>query len=133
MQALKKFNSGEEDTKGSSGSSMQKFLSIAMAEASKVREILPPHYRPQSPSLSPLASPLRSNKNWIYTRSGYNKLTPPQLFDDKASSGKVASGTKKDDVVKQAGEMALKLFLKSQGGSQGGGASGLMGMASKFL
>lgn len=31
--------------------------------------------------------------------------------------------------------MALKMFLKSQGGqaSQGGGASGLMGMASKFL
>lgn len=36
IQALKKFNSGEEDTKGSSNSSMGKFLSLAMAEASKV-------------------------------------------------------------------------------------------------
>ena len=58
-----------------------------------------------------------------------------QLFDDKASKDKVASGTKKDDVVKQAGEMALKLFLKSQTGqpSQAGGSSDLMGLASKFL
>lgn len=47
MQALKKFNSGEEDTKGSSGSAMQKFLALAMAEASKVR-ILPPF--PAAPS-----------------------------------------------------------------------------------
>ena len=43
----------------------------------------------------------------------------------------------KEDAVKSAAQMALKLYLKSQlgGGSSGGnsGASGLLGMASKFL
>lgn len=52
-----------------------------------------------------------------------------KLFDDRASKNAVSSGTQKDDVVKQAGEMALKMYLKSQGDSQGGFA----GLASKFL
>lgn len=43
MQALKKFNSGEEDK--SSGKSESKFLALAMAEASKVRL----HPAPRSP------------------------------------------------------------------------------------
>lgn len=37
----------------------------------------------------------------------------------------------------QAGEMALKFYMKSQGGQQssssGGGASGLLSLASKFM
>jgi hypothetical protein len=35
--------------------------------------------------------------------------------------------------VQSAGEMALKMYLKSQGKSSGGGADGLVAMASKFL
>ncbi|KAL2104478.1 hypothetical protein VUR80DRAFT_427 [Thermomyces stellatus] len=87
MQALKKFNSGEEDH--ASGKSEGKFLALAMAEASK-------------------------------------------LFDDRSSKNGLESGTQKDDVIKQAGEMALKMYLKSQGDSQGGGSS-IAGLASKFL
>jgi hypothetical protein len=41
----------------------------------------------------------------------------------------VASGTEKESTVEKAGEMAMKMYLKSQGQSQGG----LMGMASKFM
>jgi hypothetical protein len=43
----------------------------------------------------------------------------------------VASGTGKESAVEKAGEMAMKMYLKSQGPSHGGG--GLMGMASKFM
>ena len=64
MQALKKFNSGEEDTKGSSGSSMQKFLSLAMAEASKVSSSPTPYctllavpLEPITPILQPSPPP----------------------------------------------------------------------------
>jgi hypothetical protein len=52
-----------------------------------------------------------------------------KLFDSQSSQGNVASGASKESAVQQAGEMALKMYMKSQGG----GASGLMGLASKFL
>lgn len=52
-----------------------------------------------------------------------------KLFDNQSSQGNVASGASKESAVQQAGEMALKMYMKSQGG----GSSGLMGLASKFL
>lgn len=52
-----------------------------------------------------------------------------QLFDDKASKDKVSSGTSKDAVVQKATEVAMKMYLKSQGEQQGG----LVGLASKFM
>ena len=113
MQALKKFNSGEEDH--GTGKSEGKFLALAMAEASKVR--LP---RPKS-------------LYWCLPHSlTLTRANTMQLFDHRSSKNGVASGTKKDDVIKQAGEMALKMYLKSQGGSQGG-SGGIAGLASKFL
>ena len=54
-----------------------------------------------------------------------------KLFDNQSSQGNVSSGASKESAVQQAGEMALKMYMQSQGGS--GGASGLMGLASKFL
>ncbi|KAI8626634.1 hypothetical protein F5Y19DRAFT_488010 [Xylariaceae sp. FL1651] len=57
-----------------------------------------------------------------------------KLFDQKASQGKVSSGSSKESAVMQAGEMALKMYMKSQGGGhQSSGASGLLGLASKFM
>jgi hypothetical protein len=56
-----------------------------------------------------------------------------QLFDTKAANGQVASGASKESVIQQAGEMAMKMYFKSQGGGQGGGASQLLGFASKFF
>jgi len=52
-----------------------------------------------------------------------------KLFDDKASKGKVGSNTSKENVIQSAGEMAMKMYFKSQGQQQGG----LMGLASKFM
>ncbi|KAF0639971.1 hypothetical protein NXS19_000863 [Fusarium pseudograminearum] len=58
-----------------------------------------------------------------------------KLFDNKAANGKVADGTSKEGVIQQAGEVALKMYFKQQAGAggQGGGAGGIMGLASKFL
>ncbi|KAK3393809.1 hypothetical protein B0H63DRAFT_459287 [Podospora didyma] len=66
-----------------------------------------------------------------------------KLFDQQASAGKVSSGADKQSAVMKAGEMALKMYLKShgsQGGATGAGGagagnnlSGLLGMASKFM
>jgi len=55
-----------------------------------------------------------------------------KLFDSQASQGNVASGASKESAIQQAGEMALKMYMKSQGGGSGG-ASGLLGLASKFM
>ncbi|KAH6609211.1 hypothetical protein Trco_002557 [Trichoderma cornu-damae] len=55
-----------------------------------------------------------------------------KLFDSKAANGKVSSDASKESVIQQAGEMALKMYFKSQGSGQGG-PSGLLGLASKFL
>lgn len=53
-----------------------------------------------------------------------------QLFDQRQSQGKVADGTSKESAIQQAGEMALKMYFKSQGQQQAGG---FMGLASKFM
>jgi hypothetical protein len=55
-----------------------------------------------------------------------------QLFDSKAADGKVSSDASKESVVQQAGEMAMKMYFKSQGGGQGGPGA-LLGLASKFF
>ncbi|KAI0103487.1 hypothetical protein F4814DRAFT_98705 [Daldinia grandis] len=57
-----------------------------------------------------------------------------KLFDQKASQGKVSSDSSKESAVMKAGEMALKMYLKSQGGGQAqSSGSGILGLASKFL
>ncbi|OTB05646.1 hypothetical protein M426DRAFT_319632 [Hypoxylon sp. CI-4A] len=57
-----------------------------------------------------------------------------KLFDQKASQGKVSSDSSKESAVMKAGEMALKMYLKSQGGGQSqSSGSSLLGLASKFL
>ncbi|KAL2167437.1 hypothetical protein VTG60DRAFT_1235 [Thermothelomyces hinnuleus] len=62
-----------------------------------------------------------------------------KLFDAQAAQGKVEPGADKQSVVMKAGEMALKMYLKSHGGAQqqeggsGGAAAGLLNLAGKFL
>jgi len=55
-----------------------------------------------------------------------------KLFDGQAAQGNVAQGQSKESAVQKAGEMALKMYMQSRGGATGG-ASGLMGIASKFF
>ncbi|KAK4565257.1 hypothetical protein LTR86_003874 [Recurvomyces mirabilis] len=56
-----------------------------------------------------------------------------KLFDQQHAQGNVQSGNK-NDAVSSAAQMALKMFMKSQGGGGGGGGmGGLMSMASKFM
>ncbi|ORY68611.1 uncharacterized protein BCR38DRAFT_423874 [Pseudomassariella vexata] len=55
-----------------------------------------------------------------------------KLFDAKASEGKVSSESSKESAVLQAGEMALKMYMKSKGGSSSS-SSGLLSLASKFM
>ncbi|KAK4129651.1 hypothetical protein N657DRAFT_660940 [Parathielavia appendiculata] len=61
-----------------------------------------------------------------------------KLFDAQASQGNIAPGADKQSAVMQAGELALKMYLKSHG-SQGGGAGGdggvggLLQLAGKFM
>jgi hypothetical protein len=52
-----------------------------------------------------------------------------QLFDNKSAEGKVSSSASKESTIQKAGEVAMKMYFKSQGQQQGG----LMGLASKFL
>lgn len=52
-----------------------------------------------------------------------------QLFDDKASKGKVSSGSSKEASIQKAGEFAMKLYLKNQGEQKGG----ILGLTSKFM
>jgi hypothetical protein len=56
-----------------------------------------------------------------------------QLFDQQSSQGNVSSGASKESAVQQAAEMALKMYMSSGSGGSGGGASTLMGLASKFF
>ncbi|KAL7943099.1 hypothetical protein V8C42DRAFT_329687 [Trichoderma barbatum] len=56
-----------------------------------------------------------------------------KLFDAKAANGKVSSEASKESAIQQAGELALKMYLKSQGGKQQEGPAGLLGIASKFF
>jgi hypothetical protein len=52
-----------------------------------------------------------------------------KLFDSQSAQGNISSSASKESAVQKAGEMALKMYMQSQGG----GSSGLMGLASKFL
>ncbi|KAI0126471.1 hypothetical protein BJ170DRAFT_628860 [Xylariales sp. AK1849] len=52
-----------------------------------------------------------------------------QLFNQKQEQGKVSSDSSQQSAMMQAGEMALKMYMKSNGQS----SSGLLGLASKFL
>ncbi|KAK0731533.1 hypothetical protein B0H67DRAFT_549282 [Lasiosphaeris hirsuta] len=67
-----------------------------------------------------------------------------KLFDQQASAGNVAASADKQSAVTKAGEMALKMYLKSQAGhggglpgaSSGGGSGslgGLLSLASKYV
>ncbi|KAI9680120.1 MAG: hypothetical protein M1817_005137 [Caeruleum heppii] len=64
-----------------------------------------------------------------------------QLYDQQSSQGNMDEGTNKQDAILKAGEMALKMYMKSEsggsgsgsGGGGGGGAGGLLGMAGKLL
>ncbi|KAJ0351381.1 hypothetical protein COL154_004773 [Colletotrichum chrysophilum] len=105
MQALKMFSSGET---GGQKQSQGGFMGLAMAEASRV-------------SLYFLHSTLETG--WLTRECVF------QLFDQRQSQGKVAEGTSKESAIQQAGEMALKMYFKSQGEQKGG----FMGLASKFL
>ncbi|KAH8682194.1 hypothetical protein BX600DRAFT_36680 [Xylariales sp. PMI_506] len=53
-----------------------------------------------------------------------------KLFDEQSSQGNVSGGASKESSVMQAGEMALKMYMKTQGG---GSSSGLLSLASKFF
>jgi hypothetical protein len=55
-----------------------------------------------------------------------------KLFDAQTSSGKVAADASKETTVQKAGEMALKLYLQSQGKKKGGSQS-FLSLASKFM
>ncbi|KAF7712860.1 Uncharacterized protein PECH_001986 [Penicillium ucsense] len=57
-----------------------------------------------------------------------------QLWDKKSDSGAQMEGDKQS-AINNAAEMALKMYMKSQGGGIGGtgGPSGLLSLASKFL
>ncbi|MCJ1426538.1 hypothetical protein MMC29_004441 [Sticta canariensis] len=54
------------------------------------------------------------------------------LFDKQSSQGNVDPSASKQNAVNSAAKMALKMYLKNQGGG-GGGPGGLMGIANKFL
>lgn len=56
-----------------------------------------------------------------------------KLFDQQSSAGNVSSNSSKESAVMKAGEMALQMYMKSQGGGGGGGMGGLLGLASKFM
>jgi len=52
-----------------------------------------------------------------------------KLFDQQSSQGNTG-GASKQDAVSQAGQMAMKMFMKSEMGGSGGG---IMSLAGKFL
>ncbi|KAH8204964.1 hypothetical protein TruAng_000847 [Truncatella angustata] len=108
MQALKMFSGGSSGN-SQSGNSQSAFIGLAMGEASKVSTYI-------------------NHRNRLIVNHG-----AIQLFDQKSSQGKVSGGSSKESAVMQAGEMALKYYMKSQGGGSSSGTSGLMGLASKFL
>ncbi|KAA8895595.1 hypothetical protein FN846DRAFT_784841 [Sphaerosporella brunnea] len=58
-----------------------------------------------------------------------------KLFDSQSAKGNVAPQESKQDVVGQAAQVALKLFMKSKidSGAGGSGSGDLLGLASKFL
>ncbi|KAK8072459.1 hypothetical protein PG996_005807 [Apiospora saccharicola] len=58
-----------------------------------------------------------------------------KLFDQKQAQGQVSGDASKESTIMQAGELALKMYMKSKGGDSGGssGGSGLLSLASKFM
>ena len=53
--------------------------------------------------------------------------------DQQSQQGNVQQGHTKESAVQQAGQMALKMFMKSEMGGSGGGGGGLLSMASRFM
>jgi len=63
-----------------------------------------------------------------------------KLFDAQVGAGNVTMGVDKSSAVMKAGEMALRMYVQSQGrqghgvgGAGGEGLGGLLSLASKFL
>ncbi|KAK5172325.1 uncharacterized protein LTR77_003963 [Saxophila tyrrhenica] len=56
-----------------------------------------------------------------------------KLFEQQQSAGNVAEGESKQSAVQQAGEAALKMYMKSEMGNNSSGGGGLMSLASKFM
>lgn len=56
-----------------------------------------------------------------------------KLFDAQSTKGKASPGSDKESTVMRAGEMALKMYLKSQADRGGSSSGGLLGMANKFM
>ncbi|CAD0091581.1 unnamed protein product [Aureobasidium mustum] len=52
---------------------------------------------------------------------------------DQSSQGNVHQQASKQDAISSAAQMALKMYMKSQGGGGGSSASGIMGLMSKFM
>lgn len=50
-----------------------------------------------------------------------------KLFDEQSGQGKLEQGADKQSAVTKAGEMALKMYLKSGQQGGGGGGGGLLG------
>ena len=86
-----------------------------------------------SDSSSGAAAPPQSQNAFV----GLAMAQAAKLFDAQASQGNVEAGADKQSAVRKAGEMALKMYLKSKGGGAGagagGGVGGLLDMAGKFM
>lgn len=67
--------------------------------------------------------------------SGGGSGNTQQGNSQNAFVGMAMAEASKESTVQKAGEMALKMYMKSQiqGGGGSSGASGLLSMASKFL
>ncbi|KAK3299960.1 uncharacterized protein B0H64DRAFT_369270 [Chaetomium fimeti] len=86
---------------------------------------------------SSAAAPPQSQNAFV----GLAMAQAAKLFDAQSSQGNVEAGADKQSVVRKAGEMALKMYLKSKGGAgaggaaggAGGGVEGLLGLAGKFM
>ncbi|EAQ93686.1 hypothetical protein CHGG_01921 [Chaetomium globosum CBS 148.51] len=108
--------------------------------------------QPTPASTSSLGSAAAMQALKMFTSSDAGAAAPPQsqnafvglamaqaakLFDAQASQGNVEAGADKQSAVRKAGEMALKMYLKSKGGAAGGagvgGMGGLLDMAGKFM
>ena len=113
MQALKMFTGGGAGSGGQGsqggGNSQNQFIGMAMGQASKLFD-----QQSASGNVVSLAA----------TKPDCVRLTYNALFQDPNAN--------KQDVVKSAAEMALKMYMKGQIGG-GGGPGGLMGLAGKFM
>ncbi|KAK8064853.1 hypothetical protein PG994_007491 [Apiospora phragmitis] len=141
MQALKMFSGGASGN-SQQGNSQSAFIGTAMAEASKVCQPAPLSSIPfKSPPPSSIQSLVPLIGLVVYHRSREEKkqtdslaFVITQLFDQKASQGKVSGDASKESTIMQAGELALKMYMKSKGGDAGGSSGGgLLSLASKFM